>query len=120
MAYVDTYRLDTYRFYPTRMAARIIDTIIGAIEMALGLRLVLLFLGANPAAGFVAWLYSVTDSLMQPFIGMFPAWSLGGGFILDLSTFAAMLAYGLLGWVILQIIYLLLPPGRIIDTRADI
>lgn len=106
--------------YPSRLAYNIVDAIIGIIEMVLGLRLALLFLGANPSAGFVQWLFSVTDGLMRPFIGMFPAWTLGAGYILDFSTLAAMVAYGILGWLITYIISFLIPPITVVDTRRTI
>ncbi|MBI5456661.1 YggT family protein [Candidatus Kaiserbacteria bacterium] len=99
------------------MAARIADSIIGAIELALGLRLLLILFGANANAGFVAWLYAITDSLMQPFIGIFPAWHLADAFILDVSTLVAMLVYAIFGWVVIQLIYFVLPSRDIVETR---
>jgi len=89
--------------YPHAFVLRVVDTVIGIIELMLGLRLLLEFLGANPASAFVAWLYSVTDTLSGPFAGAFPSLAVGG-FVLDLSIIFAMIGYGLIGWLIAQLL----------------
>ncbi|MBV9159394.1 MAG: YggT family protein [Candidatus Kaiserbacteria bacterium] len=84
-------------------ATRLLSAIFGLIEFLLVLRFVLELLGANPSSQFVAWVYSVSGSLLAPFAGAFPNWDLGG-FTIDLSVIFAMIGYaiifGLISWVL--------------------
>lgn len=91
-------------YYSETAIARLVDIIVGLIEIALGLRLILKLIGANPAAGFVAWVYDITAPLLQPFAGMLPSPALEGGLILEFSTLFAMLIYALLGWLIIELV----------------
>jgi hypothetical protein len=50
--------------------AAIIAIVFGIIELLVGFRLVLLFLGANPETQFVAWVYSWSAPLIAPFAGI--------------------------------------------------
>jgi hypothetical protein len=94
------------RYYTENLLARAVDVFVAVIEIALGLRFVLKLLGANPSAGFVDWVYATTAPLLEPFAGMFPSPVLERGFILEFSTLFAMLAYAVLGWLIVELVYL--------------
>lgn len=85
---------------------RVVDAIVTVIGLVLLLRLLLLFFGANPNARFVQWTYATTADLMNPFVGIFPVWHLGGGYMLDLSVVFAMAAYGALGWLAVYVLSL--------------
>lgn len=94
-----------YWYYPSAFVGNVVYAIIGIIQFMLALRLVLVLLGANPTAEFVAWVFSVTDRLAAPFLGSFPALNLGG-FIIELSIIFAMIGYAIIGWLIMRVISL--------------
>ena len=98
-----------YDYSPSLMAARIVNTIIGIIEFTLVLRIVLQLLGASTASSFVAWVYSVTDALMGPFLGAFDSWSIGYG-AMDVSAIFAMIGYAILGWLVIRLLSLFVGP----------
>ena len=56
-----------------------------------------------PVSQFVAWTYSITDTLIGPFAGAFPALTIGG-FVVDVSTIFAMIGYVVIGWLIMQVL----------------
>lgn len=96
-----------YSFYPATLASRVVGTIIGIIGFLLAVRIVLELLGASASAPFVAWVYSVTGSLMGPFAGAFPNLSLGG-FVLDISALFAMIGYAIIGALISWVLSLII------------
>ena len=49
--------------------------------------------GANPEAGFAAWIYRSADRSMDPFRGIFPSEELSGDSVLDLSLLFAAVVY---------------------------
>lgn len=89
-------------YYPAIFVARIVNIVIGIIEAALTVRLVLMLFGANPASPFIAWVYGVTGGLLGPFAGAFPSLSLGGASALDIVAILGMIVYAVVGWLILQ------------------
>jgi uncharacterized protein YggT (Ycf19 family) len=77
------------------------------LELLLGLRVVLRLMGANAAAPFVGFIYSVTQPLAAPFLGMLPnlaAPDVRAGAFLEVPTLIAMVVYFL---VFLLLTYLL-------------
>ncbi len=79
--------------------ARVINGVFGLIEAVLVLRLVLELLDANPNAGFISWIYGLTDPLVAPFVGAFPALSLGA-YGAEIATIIAMVGYAIIAWLI--------------------
>jgi len=92
------------RYYSENILIRAIDFFVGIVEVALGMRLLLKLLGANPTAGFVGWVYATTAPLLQPFAGMFPSPIIERGFILEFSTLFAMIIYAIFGWLLIELI----------------
>ncbi len=82
---------------------------IGIVEVFLGLRFIFRLFGANPANDLVSWLYDVSGQLLEPFRGIFPTEAIQPGYVLEFSTLFAMVAYGLLGFLILTLVDALLP-----------
>ncbi len=97
------YERAPYYYNPTIILARFVNAVIGIIEFFLLLRLLFEFLGANPSATFVAWLYSFTGVFVNPFHNAFPSLSIVG-FPLDLSVLLAMVAYAILGMILVWFI----------------
>lgn len=53
------------------MIGLIVYGIGGFIEVLVGLRFLLRLLGANPASGFVQWIYNWSTPFVSPFAGIF-------------------------------------------------
>lgn len=81
-----------------------INFLFGLIEGLLGLRVILKLFGANAAAPFVNWVYSVTAPLLGPFKGAFPAPALEGGFVIEFTALFAMLVYALVTYLLLELV----------------
>lgn len=79
----------------------LIKYFVSLIEVLLGARLVLRFLGASERAIVVDWLYQTTDTIILPFRFIFPnVYSKWG--IFDIVVVSAMLGYFILALVILK------------------
>lgn len=90
---------------PAILAERVINVIVGIIELLLAIRLVLELLGASAAAPFIAWIYNASWGLVAPFSGAFPSISLGGNSLIDFSTVLAMIAYAILAWIVTKLVF---------------
>lgn len=80
------------------------ELVVGLVEVVIGMRVLLKLLGASTAAPFVTWIYQISQPLLKPFEGMFPSEKLTGGFVIDFSALFALLVYGVLGYLIEEII----------------
>lgn len=104
--------------YSRRIVVRVLDVVLGIVELSLAVRVFLKMLGANPGSGFVAWLYGITDQLLAPFAGMFPEVSLAGQYVVEFSTLFAMLVYAFLGWLLIRLVWFLADSVLRIETSA--
>jgi hypothetical protein len=84
--------------------------ITGLLELALGLRVLLKLIAANPASPFAQLVYMVTDLFVWPFQGLTVTPTAGNGMALELSTFFAMLIYAVAAWGIAKLLYLIFSP----------
>lgn len=80
--------------------------ILSIVEVLLGFRFVFKLLGANPASGFVALLYSMTDTLLAPFSGVFGV-SAARRSVIEWSIFVAMIVYWVLAIGVMQLVNIL-------------
>ena len=80
---------------------RIVWTILGLLEMLLGLRFVLKLIGANPGSGFSEFIYGITAVFVAPFVGLIRT-PVAGGSVLELTTLIAMVVYALFFWLIVR------------------
>jgi uncharacterized protein YggT (Ycf19 family) len=80
-------------------------TILGFVSILLLFRIVLRLFGASTAAPFVNWIYDTTESLISPFVGMFPAPTIDGTFVIEFSAIFALLVYVLIAFFIESIIH---------------
>jgi len=53
------------------MIASFVYLVAGFIDTLIGLRFIFRLLGANPASGFVDWIYSWSTPFVKPFAGIF-------------------------------------------------
>jgi uncharacterized protein YggT (Ycf19 family) len=75
----------------------LIRFIIGLAEVILALRIVLRLFAANPTASFVHWVYSTSNTLLEPFRGIFQPGLIDKSYVLDFTALFALIVYGLLG-----------------------
>ncbi len=83
----------------------------GILEGLLGIRFVLELLGANPAAGFAQFIYTITNPFLAPFVGLFGT-ARSGGSVFDVSILVAILVYALIAWVLVKIVWLVMGDSR--------
>ena|SRR5579872_5161010 len=76
---------------------QIIYYVLGIIEVLLGFRFILKLLGANPATGFVSFIYSISGVFMAPFRAVFPTAAQGGS-VLEWSVILAAVVYLVIAW----------------------
>ena len=81
-----------------------IDWILTAIEALIGLRVIFKLAGVSPTHTVVKWLYEVSNPLVDPFKGLFSASSPMKRSELELTALLAMLIYGIVGYIISDII----------------
>ena len=86
--------------------------VLGIVEIIIGLRILLLFIGANPASPFAAFIYNLSTFLLLPFAGLVSAPAMGG-MVLEISSIIAMLVYALLAWGIDRIVWVIFYRPRV-------
>lgn len=96
----------------------ITNLFVGVVEVFLGLRFVFRLFNANQANELVAWLYDVSGELLEPFRGIFPDQAINPGFVLEFSTLFAMVAYALIGFLILALVDALRPAGPAVEETT--
>jgi len=96
----------------TVKATQLIWLLLGILEALLGLRIFLKLIGANPANPFAAFLYKLTELFVAPFAGLTSTPAVGN-MVLEISTFIAMLVYGLIGWAAERLVWLIFYKPRV-------
>jgi len=89
---------------PTLYLSRLIHLIIGLAEIVLVLRIVLRLFAANPTASFVHWTYTTSNTLLEPFRGIFQTGVIDKSYVLDFTALFALIVYGLLGSVLIYFV----------------
>ncbi|HLY35764.1 MAG TPA: YggT family protein [Candidatus Limnocylindria bacterium] len=87
---------------PLTVARRALDTIFGIIEILLLLRVLLLALGANSGNALVDGIYSITEPLVAPFIGVFNINHVHptGNSTIDVAALVAVVGWALIGLLV--------------------
>ena len=83
--------------------ARVVWFVFGAIEVFLAMRFVLTLLGANAEAGFVKFIYAVSDVFMAPFNAIFSTGRVSGA-TFEWSALVAIAVYALIAWGLVALI----------------
>jgi hypothetical protein len=102
---------------PGYILATLVSVFIGIAEFILGLRILFRLFDANPAASFVSWVYSTSDTLMAPFRGIFPPATFEGGITLDVSAIFTAIMYLVFGAVLMGLLAML-PEPRVYERPA--
>lgn len=82
---------------------RVIWTILGLLEIFLGIRFVLHLIGANAASGFAQFIYGITGPFMAPFTNLV-ATPAAGSTVFEVTALIAMAVYALFVWIIVKVI----------------
>lgn len=88
--------------------ARVVWFVFGAIEIFIAIRFALILFGANAEAGFVQFIYAVSDVFMAPFHTIFATDSVSGA-TFEWSALVAIAVYALIAWGIVALIGVLSP-----------
>jgi len=87
---------------------QIVWYIVGVIEVLLIFRVFLKILGANPASGFVNFIYGVSLPFTAPFSGMFGT-TISGTSVVEWSTFVAMIVYIIVAYLLIKLFQIVKP-----------
>lgn len=85
------------------MVNRIMWSVVGLLEVLLGLRFVLKLIAANPDSGFAAFIYGITGPFIAPF-ALLVGTPTTGGIILEVTTLIAMAIYALFFWGVAHVL----------------
>jgi uncharacterized membrane protein len=89
---------------------RILWTLLGILEIFLGLRFVLKLIGANPDSGFSIFIYGITGAVIAPFRSLLGTPTYAGS-VFEITTLVAMAVYALFFWILMRVI-------RIVTDRS--
>ena len=93
---------------PLYRTTQVIWYIFDVIEILLLFRFVLKLLGANPGAGFTAFIYGVTYPFAEPFLNVFRISRVAGN-TFEWTTLLAMLVYWIVAWGIVRLLLMSKP-----------
>jgi len=84
--------------------SQIIWLLFGGLEALIGIRVIIMLIGANPANGFTAFVYQLTQLFLWPFQNLIanPTFQ---NMTLEVTSIIAMIVYALLGWLIVRMIW---------------
>ncbi len=95
------------RTKPLYRGTQVVWFALGIVEALLMFRFILKMLGANPAAGFTNFIYSITAPIAGPFLSVFALGRVEGSpYVLEWSTLLAMLVYAVVAYGILKIFFM--------------
>ncbi|HVU80194.1 MAG TPA: YggT family protein [Candidatus Paceibacterota bacterium] len=96
---------------PLYRGTQIVWYVLGVIEILLAFRFVLRLLGANPAAGFTAFIYGATYPFAAPFWSVFRVGQVGGS-VFEWTTLLAMFVYWIVAFGIIKLFLM----GKTVST----
>ena len=97
---MDSYNSSTTK--PLFRGTQIVWYILGVVEVLLAFRFLLRMTGANPAAGFSSFIYSVTWLFAEPFIAVFNSTRVEGS-IFEWTTLLEMVVYWIVAMGIIRL-----------------
>lgn len=104
--------------------ARVVWFVFGAIEIFIAIRFLLIMFAANAEAGFVKFIYAVSDVFMAPFNAIFSTDRVSGA-TFEWSALVAIAVYALIAWGIVALIGVVSPRSHAqtverVETDEDI
>jgi uncharacterized membrane protein len=99
---------------------QVVLTLLGILEIGLGLRFGLKLIAANAATDFANFIYGITAPFIAPFAALV-ATPTSGGTIVEVTTLIAMAVYALGVWILLQLITILFarPSARTVSRSVS-
>lgn len=91
--------------------SRVIWYAFGVIEAFVGARFLLLLFGANAEAGFVDFVYRVSDVWMAPFLAVFDTQRVAGS-VFEWSALVALVVYAFIAWGLVALVRAVSPRER--------
>ena len=88
------------------VAARVVYLLGGILLALLGIRFLLMLLGANRGNGFTDFIYSVTHPFVAPFFGLFNYQEQFGVHRFEFETLIAIIVYALVVWALARLVTL--------------
>ena len=87
-------------------AKRIVGVLFSAVEIILGIRLILKLLGANAGNSIIKILYDITGVFIKLFEGIFSRVTINeaSGAVFEPATLIAMVVIAVIAWVVLKLI----------------
>jgi hypothetical protein len=76
--------------------------VVGVVDAGLAIRFLFKLLGGSSQAGFVRFMYDITQPLVAPFHGIFNT-TVQGKSILEPESLVAIVIYSLIGWGLVSI-----------------
>jgi len=78
----------------------------GALEALIGIRVILMLIGANPGNPFTILVYQLSDLFLWPFRNIVanPAFQ---NHVFEITSIIAMIVYPLIGWAIVRLIWVI-------------
>lgn len=94
------------RLFTDRLT-RLVYLVTGVIDSLIGVRILLKLIAANPDNTFAKLIYQVTAWLLRPFASLIANPTMGH-VVIEITSIIAMVVYSLLGWLLVQLIWILL------------
>ena len=91
----------------TFKATQLIWLLLGILETVLALRFIFKLIGVNAANPFASFLYNLSGFFVKPFASLTGAPE-AAGMVFEFSTLLAMIIYGLAGWGLERLVFLLI------------
>lgn len=88
------------------VVTRFIMYLLDIIEILLGIRFILRFLGAGPSE-FSNVVFALSQPLVEPFQGLFRP-GVAQGAVIEWSTLTAMAAYAIAAYILLRLLHILI------------
>jgi len=95
--------------------SQVITLIFVILETAIGFRVLLMLIAANPASPFAQFVYQLTNPFLAPFNGLTVTPGVGGA-VLEIPALIAMAVYGVLYWLIVRIMWVIFDPAKARDA----
>lgn len=95
-------------------------TVLGVLEILLGLRFALRLIAANPDTGFTQFIYGTSALFVGPFRALVEN-PTAEGMVLEVTTLIAMAVYALLFWIVLRFVPLMVerPSARSVSRTVS-
>lgn len=86
--------------------SQVIWLLFGGLEALIGMRVILMLIGANPANWFTALVYQLSQLFLWPFQNLITNPSFQN-LTLEITSIIAMLVYAIIGWMCVRLIWVL-------------